>query len=235
MLNRAVADPLQRLAAFESVLTSRKSTRGFLPEPVPNSVLHEVFELAGKSPSNCNSQPWLVEVVSGVTRDRMSTALLQAAGEGRFSPDFPVDETEYTELCSDRRKDQGARYYQAMGIARDDKEARSTAILHNLRFFGAPHAAFLFMPMFCGGVRVASDVGMYAQSVLLALEAYGISSCPQTVLGFFAATVRQVLKIDESHKLLFGISFGYEDLTAPANALRLPRAPLSETTRFHCD
>ena len=233
MLNRAVADPMNRLAAFELVLSSRKSTRGFLPDPVPDRILQDAFELAGRSPSNCNSQPWLVEVLSGATRDRMSAALVQAAGEGRYTPDFPFDETEYTGLCNERRKEQGARYFQAMGIAREDKEARSIAVSHNLRFFGAPHAAFLFMPMFSGGVRVASDIGMYGQTLLLSLEAHGISSCPQTVLGFFAETVRQVLGIDECHKLLFGISFGYEDPTAPANAIRLPRAPLGETTRFY--
>jgi hypothetical protein len=31
---------------------------------------------------------------------------------------------------------------------------------------------------------------------------------------------------------MFGVSFGYEDTTDPANACRIPRAALPDTTRF---
>ena len=31
---------------------------------------------------------------------------------------------------------------------------------------------------------------------------------------------------------MFGISFGYEDTADPANACRVPRAALADTTRF---
>ena len=119
-----------------------------------------------------------------------------------------------------------------MGIARDDKEGRSQAVLKNLSFFGAPHAAFLFMPPFATE-RIAGDIGMYAQNLMLLMKGYGIDSCPQTKLGFFAQQARDVLGLSSDNRLLFGISFGYADAESPLNKIVMPRAPLSETTRFH--
>jgi hypothetical protein len=38
--------------------------------------------------------------------------------------------------------------------------------------------------------------------------------------------------VDASHRLLFGISFGYEDASNPANECRLGRAALADHVRF---
>ena len=74
---------------------------------------------------------------------------------------------------------------------------------------------------------------MYAQSLMLSLTALGLGSCPQTSLGFHADTVREVLSIDASQKLLFGISFGYVDETAAANRCRTVCATVAENTHFY--
>jgi len=121
--------------------------------------------------------------------------------------------------------------YGSVGIERDDVAARDAFNSDSLRFYGAPHVALLFTPP-QAEARMAADVGIYAQTLMLAMTAYGIASCPQGMLSFYADTVRAELGIDE-RKLLLGISFGYADELAPANALRMPRASLGETTRFH--
>ena len=46
-------------------IRQRRAVRGFRPDPVPSPLLREIFELAQRAPSNCNTQPWLVELVSG--------------------------------------------------------------------------------------------------------------------------------------------------------------------------
>ncbi|WP_223838591.1 nitroreductase family protein [Saccharopolyspora pogona] len=68
-----------------------------------------------------------------------------------------------------------------------------------LEFYGAPHAAFLFMPKFGDGVRAARDIGMYAQNFLLSLAARGFDGVPQTHLGFYADTVRDFLRSRRAH------------------------------------
>lgn len=121
--------------------------------------------------------------------------------------------------------------YQALGIARADEEARSAYDAESLNFYGAPHVAMLFLPQ-NAEARMAADVGMYGQTLLLALAAYGIASCPQGLLSFYADTVRDVLAVRD-RKLLFGVSFGYAHTSAPVNNILVPRAELFETTRFH--
>jgi nitroreductase len=83
-----------------------------------------------------------------------------------------------------------------------------------------------------GDPRLTADVGMYAQTLLLAMAAHGIASCPQAMLSFYADTVREVLGV-VGGTLLFGVSFGYADPAAAINAVAVGREDLSETTRFH--
>ncbi len=52
-------------------ITSRRSVRGYLPDPVPAGTLEQVFEIAQQAPSNCNTQPWKVYVASGEVKDRL--------------------------------------------------------------------------------------------------------------------------------------------------------------------
>lgn len=107
---------------------------------------------------------------------------------------------------------------------------RHEAMVRNLDFFGAPQAALLFVPAVGDSVRVASDLGMYAQTFLLSLTAHGFAGIPQTLLGLFAAPIRAHLGVADDMKLLFGISFGYADPAALAAAPSMPREPINSIT-----
>lgn len=219
--------------SFEEVINNRHSVRNFLHDPVPEAVLRSVLEYAQRSPSNCNTQPWLIHIVSGAKRNELSKALLAADEAGRFSLDFSFSADDFHGVYKERLKAQGAAYYQALGIARGDRDQRHKTSLRNLDFFGAPHAAMLFMPEIGDSVRVAADVGMYAQTFLLSLTAHGLGGIPQTMLGVYADTVREVLGIEPSMKMLFGISFGYPDTTAVGSDYRIDKLPIEESVTFH--
>ncbi|MCY8235460.1 nitroreductase [Priestia endophytica] len=219
--------------SFQEVVRSRQSIRQFLSTPVEKEVLREILQDAQYTPSNCNTQPWDVHIVSGEKKEELSKALINAFEKEQFSPDFTFDNNDFYDRYAERQKEQGKTYYEAFGIAREDQEGRHKGVLRNFEFFNAPHAAFLFMPSFGDNVRVASDIGMYGQSFLLALEARGIGGIPQTALGFFADTVRQLLGVSDDMKLLFGISFGYPDKEAKANSFRMGRDPIDSNVTFH--
>ncbi len=216
---------------FDRIARSRRSVRGFLPHPVPRDLLERVFATAAFAPSNCNTQPWQSHVVSGTLRDRLSEIFMTTIAAGRHSLDFPYD-ASYDGVYRERQIDVAVLLYRALGVARDDKQGRREAFLRNLEFFGAPHVVFIFMPDWCG-IREACDVGMYAQNLMLSLRAHGLASCPQTILGYDADSVRRELGIDDSLKLLFGISFGYENPDLPENRIEPARAPLAESVFFH--
>lgn len=216
---------------FEAVVTQRRSVRGFKKQVVDQALIQHVFSIAGRAPSNCNTQPWAVHVVSGGKLERLRDILPVNTMRGMTTLDYPY-EPKYHGIYQERQYDAANQMYGAVGLERKDKEQRMEVFMRNYRFFGAPHVAFLFLPEHFG-LREAADIGMYAQTLMLALTAHGLASCPQTSLGFHADAVREVLEVDASYKLLFGISFGYEDIDDPINNTRMGRAELSETTVFH--
>jgi nitroreductase len=225
-------DPVGDLVVHaERLIRGRRSTRAFRPTPVPEETLRKIFSLAGAAPSNSNAQPWQVEVVSGPTRDALGAALQAAHREGKRSVDFPYSEDIYAPVHQRRRAAAGASLYGALGIGLEDHDKRGAYDAESLGFYGAPHVALLFAPD-TAEARLAADVGMYGQTLLLAMTAHGVASCPQGLLSFYADTVRDVLGIGGG-KLLFGISFGYADADAPVNRITVGRESLAATTRFH--
>ena len=74
-------------------------------------------------------------------------------------------------------------------------------MLRNLAFFGAPYAAFQFMPAVGDSVRVASDVGIFARTFLLSPTAHGFAGTSQALLGLFAAPIREHLGVPDEMKL----------------------------------
>ncbi len=81
-------------------------------------------------------------------------------------------------------------------------------------------------------VRSWSAARFPGGSLLLAMAGYGVASCPQGLLSFYADTVRGQLGVGEG-KLLVGISFGHADENAPVNRVAAGRAAMKETTTFH--
>jgi len=229
-MKHETSDP-ETVRIFEQLARSRRSIRGFLPQAVEADVLERIFETAAFAPSNCNTQPWYSYVVSGEMRDRLSAIFMETIAEGKYSLDFPYD-ASYPGIFRERQLDVGILLYQALGVTREDKAGKRRAFLRNLEFFDAPHVVFIFMPEW-GGVREACDVGMYAQNLMLSMRAHGLASCPQTILGYDADSVRRELKIEPKMKLLFGISFGYEDPSLPENQIVPQRAALDEHVQFH--
>ncbi|MGW8814379.1 nitroreductase [Gordonia terrae] len=216
---------------FENLVRARRSPRQFLPEPMPTQQIRAVLDDARHAPSNSNTQPWMVHIASGATLQRLSAELIAAYEQDFTSGDFTSDYGDGEYLG--RAQQFGAVFYGIQGIARADHEGRREVIRKNLRFYGAPHAAFIFMPRLGDGIRAAGDVGMYAQNFLLSLTARGYAGIPQAVLGEYAQTVRTVLDVPTEFTLSFGISFGTADDTSPLRALNVERVPLAQNAVLH--
>jgi nitroreductase len=218
--------------SFDESIRSRRSVRGFLSNEVPDSTLKDVFQLAQLTPSNCNVQPWLPHVVSGQTMSRLREALIKAASNG-IPPDsdWPSD-GKFTGIYRQRQVDAAVKLYDAMGIERTNLVGRQAAYIRNQAFFDAPHAVFIFLEQ-PFDTREAADIGMYAQSLMLAMTSRGIASCAQGALGLYPNIIREHLDLSSDHRLLFGISFGYEDPKVAANLARVGRADLSQVVQFH--
>jgi nitroreductase len=215
---------------LDQTILGRRSVRGFLRRPVPRNVLEEVLGLAQHAPSNCNVQPWRTYVATGETTKALRAALVSAVRSGEASTmTAPVD--SFVGTYRDKQVACAVELYGKMGIARDDREGRQRAMLRNFEFFDAPHVAYVCMSK-SFGIGVALDVGMYVQTLMLAMQSRGIGSCAQAALRAYPEIVAEQLGIPDDEQILCGLSFGYEDESVPANQTRQPRDPVSSNVFF---
>ena len=218
--------------SLADALRSRRSVRGFLDKPVPEETLKAIFELAQLAPSNCNIQPWKVFVASGEVRDELRRRMVEKVTAGvPMEPDYEPNAGKFSGVYRQRQVDCAVELYNNMGIARDDKPGRMRAQLRNFELFDAPHVVFIGMEREFGPT-VALDVGMYIQSLMLAMTAYGVGSCAQGSMRYFPNDVREIFGEPASTAILVGISFGYEDPDVAANRTRVGRAPLADSVAF---
>ncbi|MEU5028312.1 nitroreductase [Streptomyces milbemycinicus] len=215
---------------YEAV-TSRRAVRGFADRPVPRETLERVLSAAAWSPSGSNIQPWHAYVLT----DGPLAEVKKRACE-RLAAGDPWDEPEYEQYppalkspYRERRSAFGEQRYGALGIPREDLEARQRAASANWHCFGAPAALFCYIDRDMGSPQWA-DVGMFLQTVMLLLRAEGLHSCPQMAWAKFHRSVAEVVSPPDELILFCGMSIGYEDVTV--DDTRTHRAPLDETVTF---
>jgi nitroreductase len=216
---------------LEDLLTQRHSCRAFRPDPVPRPVIERVLQAAGRTASWCNAQPWHAHIVSGEALERLRSSLMDRATTGA-SPTPELDWPKaYTSVYRDRRRACGWQLYEAVGVVQGDREGSARQGLENFRLFGAPHLALVTSPAFLGTHGVM-DCGAWVSTFLLAATAHGLGTIAQAAVASWPDILRTHLGLPQDHRVVCGISFGYEDMSHPANGFRTTRAPLSETVTW---
>src|SRR5258707_14157601 len=129
----------------------------------------------------------------------------------------------------ERRSNFGQERYSALGIARDDWEARQRIAAANWNCFGAPAALFCYIDRDMGRPQWA-DVGGYLQTIMLLLRAEGLHSVLQMAWSVYRRTVAEILSPPDELILYCGMSIGFEDVKVHED--HIGRAPLDETVMF---
>jgi nitroreductase len=216
--------------AIECIKT-RRSIRGFKPDPVPGEILREIIETAIRSPSYKNSQPWEVMVLSGEKKDALSKMLVGELEKGTaLCPDIPEPES-WPEAEGGRIADLYRKRADVSGIDLNDPEVLKKAKIVNFNFYRAPHAIYLYQD---GSLTPWSlfDLGIFAQSLMLAAHAKGLGTVPQAFATDYAQNIKKFLDIPAAKRLVLGISIGYPDLDSPANAFRTDRVEIDEIVKW---
>jgi nitroreductase len=213
-------------SGLAELVQERRSIRMFLRDkPVPRDVLDEAVALAMRAPSNSNIQPWRLFLATGPRRDRLVEALLERASAG-----YPAT-VGLPESFARLRREIGSLVYGSMNIARDDTEGRRIAQLRNWEFFRAPVAGAVCMHCDLGPADSLA-VGMFMQTLVLALTERGLGTCLQVSIAHFPDVLREQLDIPDDLQIICGLAVGYADPAFPANQLRTPRNPVSENVVF---
>jgi hypothetical protein len=170
-------------------------------------------------------------VVTGATlgdlKARVSRRIAQGdAGDPPPVPPYPLP---LPAGYAQRLDDMGARRYEAVGVARDDPEARARVRAGNWQCWGAGTALFCYLDK-----RMLPpqwmDAGMFLQSVMLLVRSEGMDSCPQIAWAEYHQTVAEVIKPPSTLALACGMSIGYADPDVPRPAM--PRMQLSKAVTF---
>ncbi len=214
-------------------VASRRSVRGFLPNPVDPAVIRRVLERASRAPSGGNLQPWHIDVVGGADLDALKAIMARRVPEApKGEPtEYDIYPKELPEPYSQYRFEVGEDLYGALGIPRENKLARMMWFARNFQFFGAPVALFCTVARTMGPPQW-SDLGMYLQTVMLLLREEGLDSCPQECWAIYPQTIREFLGTPPERMLFTGMAIGFKDAADPANTMVPRRAPLADFASF---
>lgn len=219
------------LSAYDSII-GRRSVRRFLSTAVSDQTIYAILDAAARAPSGVNAQPWIVHVVTGAARDRLSSAARSAARAGQLCFEYAYLPERMGEPYLSRRRKIGHDLYALYNIDRTDKPARQEAMLRNFDFFGAPVGLFFAM-----GRQMALgswlDMGMFMQNVMIVARAFGLETCPQQAWCDHGDVVHHELGIPAEHIILSGMALGHEDPGAPENRLVTERVPAHDFTVRH--
>jgi nitroreductase len=215
---------------YEAV-RSRQSVRGFLDRPVPPDVLRSVLIAALQSPSGGNLQPWHVYVLSGAKLDDLKARIRRrvASGDLGDQPPIPPYPVPLPARYAQRLEDMGAGRYEAVGVDRDDREARARVRAGNWECWGATTALFCYLESAMLPPQWM-DVGMFLQTVMLLFRAENMDTCPQIAWAEYHETVAEVIEPPSNLVLACGMSIGFADPDVPRPWM--PRAQLSDAVTF---
>ncbi len=223
--------PHDTAACIDGVLRARRSVRAYRPDPVPLDTVRDILHAASSAPSNSNTQPWRVHVLLGERKQALSRAVAAAFEDGSLpaSTHFP---DPLPAVFGERQAEFARRYYDGLGIARDDAPARARQTLRNFHFFDAPVGL-----VFTIDARLTRhswlDLGLFVQSVMLAARARGLDTCPQVSFARFHPVIAERLALSADELVACGMSLGIADHEAPVNQVSTPRQSLDAFVRVH--
>ena len=230
---------------FSQFLASRRSTREFLPTPIPHDVLNQLLSDALTAPSWSNTRPFKVAVAQGEIRDAISAEFLNRwrvlskimrkgilnkmrivySRYGLPTSNRSIAKPYPAELRA-RAERVGKELYELFGVQRGDRDARDQQWAKNYSFFGAPVELFIFVHKSLH-IYAASDAGLMMQNLILSAHAHGLGTCAQGAVGIWEDVVRKEFEISKDYRLLCGIAIGYPS-DSPINNFGANRIGLDE-------
>jgi len=221
--------------SVDAAITSRRSVRAFLPDPVPESTVREILGVASRAPSGSNTQPWQVYVLTGQSKTRLTEKILAAYND-------PATLSEHTEEYAyyprtwvspylERRRAVGWGLYALLGLTRENKAGMHAQHGRNYVFFDAPVGLIFTIDRI---LEQGSwlDYGMFLQGIMVAARGRGLDTCPQAAFTPFHRIIREHLGMQDHEMLVCGMSLGYADPSRIENSLATERAPVESFTRF---
>ncbi len=227
-------DGLRR--AVDWAIVSRRSIRAFLPTPVDLEEVADILDVARHAASGMNTQPWRVHVLTGASKDRLSSAIAaldnDAGAVAALKEPYHYYPIDWVAPYADRRRKVGWDLYGLLGITKGDKERMHAQHGRNYRFFDAP-VGLIFTVSRVMQAGSLLDYGMFLQSLMVAARARGLDTCPQVAFTKFHGVIGTELGIPDTEMVVCGMSLGYADPARIENTLVTERESVDSFTTYH--
>ena len=232
-------------AWVSNFLASRRSTRDFLPTPVPQHIIDQILTDALTAPSWSNTRPFKIAVATGDVRDRISGEFLSRwsvlsrimrkglknklrliySRYGLPTSNRTIVKPYVAELRP-RAQRVGKELYELFGVKRGDRDARDKQWGKNYSFFGAPVEMFIYIHKSLH-VYAASDAGLMMENLMLSAHGHGLGTCAQGAVNIWDDVVRKEFDIPKDYRLLCGMAIGYPS-DSPVNSFKAHRIGVDE-------
>lgn len=218
---------------FDDVIKGRRSIRGYQQKPVPQSLIEEILALAMRAPSSMNTQPWNFTILSGDPLDKIRAGNTERNLAGvPHSREFRIG-SAFEGQHRERQVGVAKQLFAAMGIAREDKEARQDWVLRGFRQFDAPVCVIITYDRAladsddtafdCGAVTTALVNAAWSRGLGAVINSQGIMQSP---------VVREHAGIADDQVIMKAVAIGWPDESFPANAVVSERKSVAEAARF---
>lgn len=217
---------------LNEAILSRRSIRAFLPDPVPREKISKIIELARWAPSWGNIQPWEIIVADGEKTKLLAEAFVAESKKGSVPrPDINMP-VEYPAIHKERYVALGRALFTDMGIAREDKKARTEHYLNMYRFFGAPAVIYLIIEGGLNEPYACLDIGSIGTTICHAAVQEALGTIYLAASMHYPDIARKILDVPETKKIVIGIAIGTPHPEAPASLFRSQREPVEKIMRF---
>ncbi|MBN1615353.1 MAG: nitroreductase [Deltaproteobacteria bacterium] len=212
---------------------ARRSIRAFKPDPVPMGIIKEILEIAVRSPSANNTQPWEFAVLTGAALDDVRKANLDAFNKRTpFDPGIPLPDVKWGEPYRGRQLELGIALFRLLGIPKDDFPAKVAWAEKGLRFFDAPATILICVDDSNKDTVYIFDSGAVAQTIALVALHFGLGTCIQRHVTNYQEAIRKNLGLPASKRIIIAVSLGYPDEASPLFKFRSTREPVDSVTTW---
>jgi len=218
---------------YEEIAQDRRSIRGYKIDPIPREILEEIIHIAKQAPSSMNTQPWHFHVLTGEPLERIRKGNTEKMMAGS-SVDREIKLNHgYEGPHRERQVEIAVQLFEAMGIARDDKERRMDWVMRGFRQFDAPVSIVITVDKALADDTIAHfDCGAATYGLVLAAWSKGIGSVINGQGIMQSSVVRENANIPEDQVIMTCVAMGYPDESFVANDVKSRRSPNDKVASF---
>ncbi|MDP6873830.1 MAG: nitroreductase [Alphaproteobacteria bacterium] len=218
---------------FEKLVQERRSIRGYKPDPVPKEVIEEIVEIAKGAPSSMNTQPWFLHVITGEPLDRIRKGNTERMLAGApVQREIPVRDG-YEGIHRQRQIEIAVQLFEAMGIARDDKERRQDWVMRGFRQFDAPVSIVVTYDKSLEPATISHfDLGAVVYGLVLAAWTRGLGTVINGQGIMQSEVVREHANIPDDQVIMTCVAMGYPNDDFAGNQVKSRRTPNEDIVTY---